>query len=127
MEGHRRRSRAMFTWMALPSIAVPLRALMAASASDWVGISTKPNPRGSPVILSVISLTLETSPKAAKWSISLSSVIIKGRLPGVAHVKNDVERGARMGGTPARPFKEWARKVAAIKRLGQRPQDRDAH
>jgi hypothetical protein len=40
---HRRRSRAMFTWMALPSIAVPLRALMAASASDWIGISTKPN------------------------------------------------------------------------------------
>src|SRR5262249_5194852 len=117
----------MLTWMALPSIAVPLRALMAASASDWIGISTKPNPRASPVILSVIGLTLETSPKAAKWSISLSSVIINGRLPGVAHVKNDVEPGSRMGGTLARPFKEWARKVAAMKRLGQRSQDRDAH
>jgi hypothetical protein len=30
--------------MALPSMEVPLRLLMAASASDWVGISTKPNP-----------------------------------------------------------------------------------
>jgi hypothetical protein len=39
---HRRRSRAMFTWMALPSIAVPLRALMAASASDWIGRGSQP-------------------------------------------------------------------------------------
>jgi UDP-3-O-[3-hydroxymyristoyl] glucosamine N-acyltransferase len=31
------------------------------------------------------------------------------QIVGVAHVKNDVKPNARMGGTPARPFKEWAR------------------
>jgi len=41
------------------------------------------------------------------------------QIAGMAHVKNDVEPGARMGGTPARPFKEWAREVAAIKQLGK--------
>ena len=33
--------------------------------------------------------------------------------------KDDVEPGARMGGTPARPFKDWAREVAALKLLGR--------
>jgi UDP-3-O-[3-hydroxymyristoyl] glucosamine N-acyltransferase len=42
-------------------------------------------------------------------------------IAGMAHVKNDVPPGARMGGTPARPFKEWAREVAALKRLGMSP------
>jgi len=42
------------------------------------------------------------------------------QIAGMAHVKNDVEPGARMGGTPARPFKEWAREVAALKQLGRR-------
>jgi UDP-3-O-[3-hydroxymyristoyl] glucosamine N-acyltransferase len=41
-------------------------------------------------------------------------------IAGMAHVKNDVEPGARMGGTPARPFKEWAREVAALRLLGRR-------
>jgi UDP-3-O-[3-hydroxymyristoyl] glucosamine N-acyltransferase len=40
-------------------------------------------------------------------------------IAGMAHVKDDVPPGARMGGTPARPFKEWAREVAAIRRLGR--------
>ena len=31
---HRRRSRAIFTWIALPAMGVLLRPLMAASASD---------------------------------------------------------------------------------------------
>ena len=43
------------------------------------------------------------------------------QIAGMAHVKDDVEDGARMGGTPARPFNEWAREVAAIRRLGRRP------
>jgi UDP-3-O-[3-hydroxymyristoyl] glucosamine N-acyltransferase len=42
------------------------------------------------------------------------------QIAGMAHVKNNVEAGARMGGTPARPFKEWAREVAAIRKLGRR-------
>ncbi|CAN1721899.1 UDP-3-O-acylglucosamine N-acyltransferase [Hyphomicrobium sp. 1Nfss2.1] len=39
------------------------------------------------------------------------------QIAGMAHVKNDVPPGARMGGTPAVPFKEWAREVATLKRL----------
>ena len=39
------------------------------------------------------------------------------QIAGMAHVKNDVPPGARMGGTPARPFREWAREVAALRRL----------
>jgi UDP-3-O-[3-hydroxymyristoyl] glucosamine N-acyltransferase len=42
------------------------------------------------------------------------------QIAGGAHAKDDVPAGARMGGTPAVPFKEWARQVAALKRLGQR-------
>jgi UDP-3-O-[3-hydroxymyristoyl] glucosamine N-acyltransferase len=41
-------------------------------------------------------------------------------IAGMAHVKDDVEAGARMGGTPARPFKEWARELAAVKRLASK-------
>ena len=49
-------------------------------------------------------------------------------IAGMAHVKDDVEAGARMGGTPARPFKDWAREVAAVKRLGKNgASSRDRH
>ena len=41
-------------------------------------------------------------------------------IAGMAHVKDDVEAGARMGGTPARPFKEWARELAAIRCLAKK-------
>jgi UDP-3-O-[3-hydroxymyristoyl] glucosamine N-acyltransferase len=42
------------------------------------------------------------------------------QIAGMAHVKDDVPPGARMGGTPAVPFKEWAREVATLKRLAAR-------
>ena len=42
------------------------------------------------------------------------------QIAGMAHVKDDVAPGARMGGTPARPFNEWAREVAAVRLLGRR-------
>jgi len=42
------------------------------------------------------------------------------QIAGMAHVKDDVPPGAKMGGTPARPFKEWAREVAALHLLGRR-------
>jgi UDP-3-O-[3-hydroxymyristoyl] glucosamine N-acyltransferase len=42
------------------------------------------------------------------------------QIAGMAHVKDDVPPGARMGGTPARPFKDWAREVAALKQLGRK-------
>ncbi len=42
------------------------------------------------------------------------------QIAGMAHVKEDVPPGARMGGTPAVPFKEWAREVATLKRLAAR-------
>jgi UDP-3-O-[3-hydroxymyristoyl] glucosamine N-acyltransferase len=43
------------------------------------------------------------------------------QIAGAAHVKDDVPAGARMGGTPARPLREWAREVAAVRRLGKLP------
>jgi len=42
------------------------------------------------------------------------------QIAGMAHVKEDVPPGARMGGTPAVPFKDWAREVATLKRLAAR-------
>lgn len=42
------------------------------------------------------------------------------QIAGSSHVKDDVPPGARMGGTPARPFREWAREIAAIQRLAAR-------
>jgi UDP-3-O-[3-hydroxymyristoyl] glucosamine N-acyltransferase len=42
------------------------------------------------------------------------------QIAGGAHPKDDVPAGAVMAGTPARPFKQWAREVAAIKRLGEK-------
>ena len=42
------------------------------------------------------------------------------QIAGGSHAKNDVPAGARYGGTPARPFREWAREVAAVRRLGLR-------
>lgn len=42
------------------------------------------------------------------------------QIAGGSHVKDDVPAGARMGGTPAVPLTEWARQLAAIKRLGRR-------
>jgi UDP-3-O-[3-hydroxymyristoyl] glucosamine N-acyltransferase len=41
------------------------------------------------------------------------------QIAGMAHVKTDVKAGAKMGGTPAKPFQEWAREVAALGRLGK--------
>jgi UDP-3-O-[3-hydroxymyristoyl] glucosamine N-acyltransferase len=37
------------------------------------------------------------------------------QIAGMVQVKDDVEAGARMGGTPAHPLKGWAREVAAIR------------
>ncbi len=42
------------------------------------------------------------------------------QIAGSAHVKDDVPAGARMGGTPAVPFTEWARQLALLKRLTQK-------
>ena len=39
------------------------------------------------------------------------------QIAGAANVKDDVPRGARMAGTPARPIREFARELAAVKRL----------
>jgi UDP-3-O-[3-hydroxymyristoyl] glucosamine N-acyltransferase len=48
------------------------------------------------------------------------------QIAGGSHVKDDVPPGARMGGTPARPFKEWAREIAAIRRIARRDGPRGA-
>jgi len=39
------------------------------------------------------------------------------QIAGAANVKDDVPSGARMAGTPARPIREFARELAALKRL----------
>jgi UDP-3-O-[3-hydroxymyristoyl] glucosamine N-acyltransferase len=43
---------------------------------------------------------------------------------GASHPKDDVPRGARVGGTPARPLKDWGRELAALKRLAMRDKGR---
>lgn len=39
------------------------------------------------------------------------------QVAGASHVKNDVPPGARMGGTPARPLRQWAKEIATLTRL----------
>ena len=42
------------------------------------------------------------------------------QIAGTSHVTHDIPPGIRVGGSPARPFRAWARELAAIKRLGER-------
>lgn len=46
------------------------------------------------------------------------------QIAGGSHPKDDVPPGAVLAGTPARPFKQWAREVAAVTRLARRAGDR---
>jgi UDP-3-O-[3-hydroxymyristoyl] glucosamine N-acyltransferase len=39
------------------------------------------------------------------------------QIAGACHPTHDIPPGARMGGTPARPLKQWAREVALLKRM----------
>ncbi len=39
------------------------------------------------------------------------------QIAGASHAKDDVPAGARMGGTPARPLRQWAREIATVTRL----------
>jgi UDP-3-O-[3-hydroxymyristoyl] glucosamine N-acyltransferase len=50
------------------------------------------------------------------------------QIAGSSHVNDDVPAGARMGGTPAVPFREWARQLAGIRRMGlkAKPGDENA-
>jgi UDP-3-O-[3-hydroxymyristoyl] glucosamine N-acyltransferase len=41
------------------------------------------------------------------------------QIAGMTHIKDDVGPGMKMGGTPARPFNDWAREVAVLKRLAR--------
>jgi UDP-3-O-[3-hydroxymyristoyl] glucosamine N-acyltransferase len=45
------------------------------------------------------------------------------QIAGGSHPKDDVPPGAVLAGTPARPFKQWAREVAAVTRLARRSGD----
>lgn len=45
------------------------------------------------------------------------------QIAGGSHPKDDVPAGARYGGTPAKPLKQWARELAAVTRLAERKQD----
>ena len=44
------------------------------------------------------------------------------QIAGGSHPKSDVPPGARMGGTPARPLRQWAREIVLLQRLAK-----DAH
>ncbi len=46
------------------------------------------------------------------------------QIAGASHAKDNVPPGAVMGGTPARPFKQWARENALLKRLATQPATR---
>lgn len=46
------------------------------------------------------------------------------QIAGSSHVNEDIPAGMRVGGTPAVPFREWGRQIAAIKRLGRKPSAR---
>lgn len=41
------------------------------------------------------------------------------QIAGASHVKDDVPPGVRMAGTPARPFRQWARESYALARLAR--------
>ena len=41
------------------------------------------------------------------------------QVAGGSHPKDDVPAGARVGGTPARPLKDWARELTVLSRLGR--------
>lgn len=47
------------------------------------------------------------------------------QIAGASHPKEDVPAGARIGGTPGRPLKQWAREIATLTRLSQRKTDED--
>lgn len=49
------------------------------------------------------------------------------QIAGGSHPKGDVPPGAVLAGTPARPFRQWAREVAAVQRLARRGGDDDAN
>src|SRR5438093_8602708 len=72
---------AFSTWIVRPSRLVPLRRLMACSASSGVAISTKPKPRDRPVSRSVTTLADSTLPVAAKASRRRSFEVENERPP----------------------------------------------
>jgi UDP-3-O-[3-hydroxymyristoyl] glucosamine N-acyltransferase len=48
------------------------------------------------------------------------------QVAGASHPKDDVPAGARYGGTPAKPLKDWARELATLKRLAAARKDEDS-
>jgi UDP-3-O-[3-hydroxymyristoyl] glucosamine N-acyltransferase len=48
------------------------------------------------------------------------------QVAGGSHPKEDVPPGARVGGTPARPLKQWGRELALLARLAARGPETDA-
>jgi UDP-3-O-[3-hydroxymyristoyl] glucosamine N-acyltransferase len=53
----------------------------------------------------------------ASGSVGHIRIGMGAQIAGAANVKDDVPRGARMAGTPARPILQFARELAALARL----------
>ena len=48
------------------------------------------------------------------------------QIAGISVVHGDVPAGARWGGTPAKPLKQWFREMKAVERLGRQKAGPDA-
>src|SRR5690606_25760091 len=44
------------------------------------------------------------------------------QIAGSSNVREDVPAGARWGGTPAKPYREWFRELTTLKRLAEKPE-----
>lgn len=74
-------SSAIETRIFRPSMSFPFSPAIAFSAHRSSGISTNPNPFESPLVLSFMIVAEETSPNSENFSVRISSVVLKLRLP----------------------------------------------
>lgn len=74
-------SSAIETRIFRPSMSFPFSPAIAFSAHRSSGISTNPNPFESPLVLSFMIVAEVTSPNSENFSVRISSVVLKLRLP----------------------------------------------
>ncbi|MGB7855142.1 MAG: UDP-3-O-(3-hydroxymyristoyl)glucosamine N-acyltransferase, partial [Pseudolabrys sp.] len=63
----------------------------------------------------------------ARVGVNTNITIGEGaQIAGVSVVHGDVPAGARWGGTPAKPVKQWFREIMILERLARQKGDADA-